>query len=77
MPYRADVTEPDPNVNIISKYRSEPGPAPRVPSGPDGLGLGIHPLVYTTQSHSQRNKNRPLVSSLWHWLLTQKVSFSV
>ena len=27
MPYRADVTEPDPNPNIISKYLSEPGPA--------------------------------------------------
>ena len=25
MPYRADVTEPDPNPNIISKYLSEPG----------------------------------------------------
>ena len=31
MPYRADVTEPDPN--IISKYLSEPGPARWVPLG--------------------------------------------
>ena len=47
MPYRADVTEPDPNPNpnIISKYLSEPGPARRVPTGPVGLGSGIHPLV--------------------------------
>ena len=30
---RADVTEPDPNPSIISKYLSEPDPARRVPSG--------------------------------------------
>ena len=45
MPYRADVTEPDPN--IISKYLSEPGPARRVPTGPVGLGSGIYPLNWT------------------------------
>ena len=36
MPYGADVTEPDPNPNNISKYLSEPG-----------LGSGIRPLAYT------------------------------
>ena len=38
MHYRADVSEPDPI--IISKYLSEPGP-----TGSDGLGSGIHPIV--------------------------------
>ena len=33
---RGDVTEPDPNPSIISKYLSEPDPARRVPSGPLG-----------------------------------------
>ena len=32
LPNRADVTEPDPNPSIISKYLSEPDPARRVPS---------------------------------------------
>ena len=30
MPYRADVTEPDPNPNIISKYLSKPGLAAKL-----------------------------------------------
>ena len=29
MPYRADVSEPDPSPSIISKYLAEPGPARR------------------------------------------------
>ena len=34
MPYRADVSEPDPSPSIISKYLAEPDPAP----------AGIRPL---------------------------------
>src|SRR4029434_1183848 len=45
MPYRADVSEPDPSPSIISKYLAEPDPARRVPLASDGLGSGIHPLV--------------------------------
>ena len=45
MHYRADVSEPDPSPIIISNYLSEPGPTRRVPTGSDGLGSGIHPLV--------------------------------
>ena len=47
MPYRADVTEPDPKLNIVSKYLSEPSP-----SGPDRLGSGIHPLIHSSKRGS-------------------------
>ena len=36
---RVDLTEPDPNPSIISKYLSEPDPARRVPSGTVGFRL--------------------------------------
>ena len=47
MHYRADVSEPDPSPIIISNYLSEPGPTRRVPTGSDGLGSGIYPLIHT------------------------------
>ena len=51
MHYRdRDVSEPDPSPIIISKYLSEPGPTRRVPTGSDGLGSGIHPLVCVCRS---------------------------
>ena len=36
MPYRADVTEPDPNPSIIFKYLSKPG---------------LHPLIQIDRKH--------------------------
>ena len=55
MHYRADVSEPDPSPIIISKYLSEPGPTRRVPTGSDGLGSGIHPLVGTYECGACEN----------------------
>ena len=49
MPYRADVTEPDPSPSIISKYLAEPGPARRVPWYPTST-VG----VYTAPIRSKR-----------------------
>ena len=66
MHYRGDVSEPDPSPIIISKYLSEPGPTRRLPSGSDGLGSGIHPLMHTHTHESTAEHNLQVLSPSTH-----------